>query len=136
MSACLGLPPPRRPPRYLHLRASDLCNVFHGWPRPRRSSTQALCDPCAAFSLLCLQYPPHTSGGSSILVIEDAEEFRLLVSSIRDYAIFLLDADGHIVSWNAGAAALYGYGAEEVAGEHFSRFYPEEAQRRRCASSG
>ena len=64
-------------------------------------------------------------------MIEDAEEFRLLVSSIRDYAIFLLDADGHIVSWNAGAAALYGYGAEEVAGEHFSRFYPEEAQRRR-----
>ena len=64
-------------------------------------------------------------------MLQDAETFRLLVSGVRDYAIFLLDADGHIASWNAGAAALFGYGAEEVAGEHFSRFYPEEMQRRR-----
>jgi PAS domain S-box-containing protein len=64
-------------------------------------------------------------------VLQDADTFHLLVSSVRDYAIFLLDADGHIVSWNAGAAALFGYGAEEVGGEHFSRFYPEEMQRRR-----
>jgi PAS domain S-box-containing protein len=62
--------------------------------------------------------------------MQDAETFRLLVTSIRDYAIFLLDADGRIASWNAGAAALYGYRAEEVTGEHFARFYPEETQRR------
>jgi PAS domain S-box-containing protein len=57
------------------------------------------------------------------------EEGRLFVSGIRDHAIFLLDASGKIVSWNAGAAAIYGYSAEEVQRRHVSHFYPEEAQR-------
>jgi PAS domain S-box-containing protein len=62
--------------------------------------------------------------------MQDAEAFRLLVTSIREYAIFLLDSDGHVVSWNAGATALYGYGADEVARTHFSLLYPKEAQQR------
>src|SRR5262245_51451352 len=56
----------------------------------------------------------------------EAEEFRLLVEGVRDYAIFLLDATGHVVSWNAGAERIKGYTASEILGEHFSRFYPEE----------
>jgi PAS domain S-box-containing protein len=56
----------------------------------------------------------------------EAEEFRLLVEGVRDYAIFLLDATGHVVSWNAGAERIKGYPASEILGEHFSRFYPEE----------
>jgi PAS domain S-box-containing protein len=50
--------------------------------------------------------------------------FRLLVSSVRDYAIFLLDPTGHILSWNEGAQRIKGYTAAEIVGKHFSIFYP------------
>ncbi|MFI6738286.1 PAS domain S-box protein [Nonomuraea sp. NPDC050451] len=51
---------------------------------------------------------------------------ELLVQSIRDYAIFMLDPRGRIVSWNAGAQRIKGYTAEEIIGTHFSVFYPPE----------
>jgi PAS domain S-box-containing protein len=54
------------------------------------------------------------------------ERFRLLVQSVKDYAIFMLDPLGRIVTWNAGAARINGYQASEIIGQHFSRFYPEE----------
>ena len=54
-------------------------------------------------------------------------DYGALVQSIEDYAIFLLDPTGRIVSWNAGAQKLKGYAAREIIGEHFSRFYPAEA---------
>src|SRR5436190_16314207 len=52
------------------------------------------------------------------------ELFRLLVNSVRDYAIFLLDPTGHITTWNAGAERIKGYRADEIIGRHFSVFYP------------
>jgi PAS domain S-box-containing protein len=52
--------------------------------------------------------------------------FELLVHAIKDYAIYLLDANGFIVSWNTGAERLKGYTADEIVGQHFSRFYPPE----------
>lgn len=52
--------------------------------------------------------------------------FRLLVESVEDYAIFLLDPEGHVISWNHGAQRIKGYEAEEILGQHFSVFYPEE----------
>ena len=52
---------------------------------------------------------------------------RLLIESIRDYAIFVLDPDGNVVTWNPGAQAMKGYAREEIVGKHFSRFYPQEA---------
>ncbi len=55
------------------------------------------------------------------------ERFRLLVESVRDYAIFMLDPGGHVVTWNAGAERFKGYRAHEILGSHFSRFYPPEA---------
>src|SRR5438874_2237826 len=59
----------------------------------------------------------------------EAERFRLLVEGVRDYAIFMLDPHGHIVTWNAGAQRLKGYSASEIVGQHFSRFYlPEDVQ--------
>jgi PAS domain S-box-containing protein len=64
-------------------------------------------------------------------VSQDAESFRLLVSSIRDCAIFLLDPHGKVVSWNTGAAALFGYSDQEIISEHFSRFYLEGEQQLR-----
>ena len=54
-------------------------------------------------------------------------QFEKLVSGVQDYAIFLLDPGGHIASWNAGAQRMKGYTADEIIGEHFSRFYPQDA---------
>jgi hypothetical protein len=58
---------------------------------------------------------------------EAQEHFRLLVSGVREHAIFLMDTEGRIQTWNTGAEAMKGYRAEEIIGQHFSRFYlPEE----------
>src|SRR5829696_4276637 len=54
------------------------------------------------------------------------EYFRSLVESMRNYAIFMLDPQGHVASWNAGAERLQGYSAGEIVGEHFSVFFTEE----------
>ena len=54
------------------------------------------------------------------------ELYRTLVASVRDYAIFALDAAGYILTWNAGAERLKGYTAAEIIGQHFSIFYPRE----------
>ena len=52
--------------------------------------------------------------------------FRLLVESVTDYAIYMLDPAGNVVNWNPGAQRIKGYTREEVLGQHFSRFYTEE----------
>jgi PAS domain S-box-containing protein len=66
--------------------------------------------------------------GSSIEELRQSEErFRLLVESVRDYAIFMLDPKGVVLTWNAGAERFKGYKAHEIIGQHFSRFYPPEA---------
>jgi PAS domain S-box-containing protein len=71
---------------------------------------------------------PKSSGKKEELQGGEGEErFRLLVESVRDYAIFMLDPDGHILTWNAGAQRFKGYRAHEIIGQHFSRFYPPEA---------
>lgn len=54
------------------------------------------------------------------------ESFRLLVEQIRDYAIFMLDTEGRIRTWNLGAERIKGYTADEIIGQHFSRFYSAE----------
>ena len=54
------------------------------------------------------------------------ERFRLLVEGVSDYAIFLLDPEGRIMSWNSGAERIKGYCEEEILGLHFSCFYPPE----------
>ena len=54
------------------------------------------------------------------------ERLRLLVGSVRDYAIYMLDPDGHVRSWNAGAQHIKGYTEAEILGQHFSRFYTPE----------
>jgi len=54
------------------------------------------------------------------------EQFRLLVQGVSDYAIYLLDLEGNITSWNLGAQRIKGYFANEIIGQHFSRFYTDE----------
>ena len=61
------------------------------------------------------------------LSVNDPRIFETLVARIRDYAIFILDAEGRIRSWNIGAQLIKGYSAEEIVGKHFSIFYPREA---------
>src|ERR1700683_4559673 len=63
-------------------------------------------------------------------VRKNEDRFRLLVESVRDYAIFMLDPDGIVLTWNAGAQRFKGYAAHEIIGQHFSRFYPAEALER------
>ena len=74
---------------------------------------------------------------------QSEERFRLMVEGVEDYAIYLLDREGRVTSWNAGAEHIKGYREEEILGQHFSRFYsaedtaenkPEEALRLAAAS--
>jgi PAS domain S-box-containing protein len=72
----------------------------------------------------------NTSSKSFATVLGTEDSFRLLVESVKDYAIVMLDPAGHVVSWNAGAERFKGYRAEEIIGKHFSCFYPAEAIQR------
>ena len=70
---------------------------------------------------------PQTSDFPSFLgKLASDERFRLLVEGINDYAIFMLDPEGRVCSWNAGAERIKGYEADEIVGQHLSRFYPQE----------
>ncbi len=63
---------------------------------------------------------------AQLAALESERRFRLLVQGVTDYAIYLLDPDGRITNWNAGAARIKGYAESEVLGQHFSRFYTPE----------
>ena len=56
-------------------------------------------------------------------LMESEERFRMMVENVNDYAIILLDVDGNVASWNAGAERIKGYKASDIVGQHFSRFY-------------
>ena len=86
--------------------------------------------------------PVDTSGETTVLTVvrditerkqADAalraseERFRLLIDGARDYAIFILDPEGRVATWNPGAERIKGYRAEEIVGQHFSKFYPRES---------
>lgn len=58
--------------------------------------------------------------------LRDDGRFRLLVEAVRDYAIFLLDPQGNVATWNLGAERINQYSADEIIGRHFSTFYPKE----------
>jgi PAS domain S-box-containing protein len=59
-------------------------------------------------------------------LIQSEQQFRLLVQGVTDYAIYMLDPTGRVSNWNAGAARIKGYTADEIVGQHFSQFYTEE----------
>ena len=64
------------------------------------------------------------------LLGDEPRQFKLLVESVRDYAIYMIDPQGYVRSWNAGGHRIKGYTAEEIIGQHFSKFYlPEDAAR-------
>jgi rsbT co-antagonist protein RsbR len=62
---------------------------------------------------------------------DTSQWYPLLVDTVKDYAIILLDPSGRVVTWTDGAKQIKGYEAEEIIGQHFSKFYPEEARQRK-----
>ena len=73
-----------------------------------------------------LEFSKDINNAESGQLNASEERFRLLVDSVKDYAIFMLDPNGKVASWNAGAQAIKGYQAKEIIGLHFSKFYPPE----------
>lgn len=63
---------------------------------------------------------------SESALLQSEQRFRLFVDAVRDYAIFMLDTQGNITTWNAGAERIKGYKPWEIIGQHFSVFYPEK----------
>jgi PAS domain S-box-containing protein len=61
-----------------------------------------------------------------VMLRQEEQRFRLFVEAVKDYAIYALDAEGNVSSWNEGAARLKGYAASEILGRHFSCFYSQE----------
>ena len=63
-------------------------------------------------------------------LFDSEQRFRMLVEGVQDYAIYMLDVEGRVTNWNAGAQSIKGYTADEIVGEHFSRFYTEDDRTR------
>ncbi len=69
---------------------------------------------------------------SPYFIGENEESYRLLVDSVRDYAIFMIDTEGYIVTWNKGAERIKGYTSDEVLGKHISIFYTKDEIEKRA----
>ena len=93
----------------------------HRAPREPADSPDAANQSASADPDLRDQSKPETAA------VHDSDKlYRLLVESVQDYAIFALDPNGFVMSWNAGAQRIKGYTADEAIGKHFSIFYPRE----------
>ena len=97
-------------------------------------------DPDSALDAGEERVPNELSRDSSALddvpLLRGEVAFRLLVDAVEDYAIFLLGPDGRVLTWNLGAQRIKGYQAREIIGQHFSKFYPQEAIDRFCRECG
>jgi len=113
---------------------ADLVHLEHevtGAPEPRvaRASLAAVRDAARKPLYIFLQVQDVTAQRAAEDALRLSEErFRLLVDAVEEYAIFMLDTEGYIVSWNAGAQRSKGYRADEIIGQHFRTFYPPELQ--------
>ena len=98
------------------------------YPPPRKSQSPRELAQSAAQSPGTRDAAVFTGTGAPRELTHEATGlYRLLVESVKDYAIFALDVGGHIISWNAGAERFKGYKESEVIGQHYSIFYPPEA---------
>jgi len=122
------------PARALHTAATEGRFEAEGW-RVRKDGTRfwthVVIDPVIGEDGGVIGYAKITRDISDKRAADDAlmaseRRFRLLVQAVRDYAIYMLDPQGNVTNWNAGAQAIKGYTAEEIVGRHFSLFYTEE----------
>ncbi len=103
-----------------HLRKDGSRFFASGFVRPVRDEEGKLC----GFSKVARDVTERKKAQEALR--ESEERFRLLVEGVRDYAIFMLDPEGRVTTWNLGAERIKGYRAHEIIGRHFSVFYPEE----------
>ena len=96
---------------------------FHG-----EKNAQPLIRVCAEHSAVVLDESDtsFTTAESKIALRHSEQRFRMFVDAVQEYAIFMLDVQGHVSTWNNGAKRIKGYGISEIIGKHFSVFYPEE----------
>jgi PAS domain S-box-containing protein len=122
----------RRPERLLRIAAEDGRVEDEGW-RVRKDGTRfwadvvitAVRDPAGAvvgYSKVTRDLTERVAAEQRLRVSE--ERLRLMIASVQDYAIIMLDEHGYVSSWNPGAARITGYSVEEILGQHFSVFYP------------
>ena len=126
------------PARALRIATAEGRFEAEGW-RVRKDGTRfwthVVIDPVFAEDGSILGFAKITRDISEKKLADDAlrkaeQRFRLLIQGVRDYAIYMLDPEGRVTNWNAGAEAIKGYTAEEIIGRHFSQFYtPEDRDR-------
>ena len=117
----------RLPAHYAEAVSGPLCaESGHRWWIRNHSLLLALCG-AYPFRLSVKEFVPQSIPPEQFIqsLTEDAR-YRLLVDAVTDYAIFMLDKNGIIASWNPGARRVKGYDEAEIIGQHFSRFYTEE----------
>jgi PAS domain S-box-containing protein len=118
-------------------RPADVVQLEHGLPLPDqgrwvRATLAPVRDSGGRALYLFLQVQDVTAQRQADEELRRSEErFRLLVEAVEDYAIFMLDPNGYIVSWNGGAQRSKLYTADEIIGQHFRIFYPRELQESR-----
>src|SRR4051812_23695993 len=106
---------------YTHPRSAERCH-FDANFSPLRNP-----DGSMAGGIATIRHTSDRKNAARALLASE-HRFRLLVESVVDYAIFMLDAEGRVANWNPGAERIKGYKADEIVGEHFSRFYSEDDQ--------
>jgi PAS domain S-box-containing protein len=122
-----------RPAEALEKAAEHGCYVDEGW-RLRKDSTRFWTNPTIesiydnagtllGYTVITKDITDQKKSADALRVSD--EQFRLLIQSVVDYAIYMLSVDGTITNWNQGAERIKGYDSEEVIGSHFSRFYTE-----------
>ncbi len=128
----------RLPARLLEIARTEGVARAEGW-RVRKDGTRfwalVVIDPIRDPAGGLLGYAKITRDLSERRAIEEAlreseQRFRLLVDGVVDYALYTLDPDGRVSTWNAGAQRIKGYAAAEIVGQHFSRFHTEEDRAR------
>jgi PAS domain S-box-containing protein len=121
------------PARALRIAAEEGTFEAEGW-RVRKDGTQfwtsVVIDPVRDHDGAVIGFAKVTRDIShkreaEAKLRESEQRFRMLVQGVRDYAIYMLDPDGVVSNWNAGAQAIKGYTADEIVGQHFSRFYTD-----------
>ncbi|HEX8225268.1 MAG TPA: PAS domain S-box protein [Allosphingosinicella sp.] len=122
------------PERALRIAAEQGRYEAEGW-RVRKDGTRfwvnAVLDPIRDDTGKLLGFAKitrdDTDKRAAVLALQESERrFRTLVQGVKDYALYMLDPDGRVSNWNTGAEAIKGYKADEIVGQHFSRFYTEE----------
>jgi PAS domain S-box-containing protein len=107
----------------------------HSHVTPGRSYAGLLTEEERLRTIAFLEQRNHALEAEAALRASE-ERFQLLVETVQDYAIFMLDAEGRVSTWNVGAQRIKGYAASEIIGKHFSTFYPQEAIDSRIPENG